>query len=583
MLIPRFTARIDLLAIAALWCVSLFIINPFGDFPLNDDWSYSLTVKHLIETGDFRPNRWTAMPLITQVLWGSLFCIPAGFSFEALRLSTLTLSLMGILGTYLLLRELHQMRRFAVIVALTIGFNPIYYALSNTFMTDIPFTVITIFASIFFVRNLKNGSNFDLLIGTTFIVAATLIRQFGITTAIAFTISFILKNRFTSRNIVRASIPSVLCIGALLVFQQWLTTTGRLPALYSIKSEKLLHALTDPEMFSSFVKNAYVALLYFGWFLLPIMTFALGSIWLYLKNKKKTCLTLLISALVFLGLTLILWQEGRLMPLSKNIINAAGIGPFTLYDTFILGLPSVPVIPSSLWLMVTAASLLGGTFLVIAMGISTISLLPKLWSRRMNDNQAVTTFLFLDATIYMIPLLIAGYFDRYLIPPLLFIAASIASLSAQSTTQSPRIGKWLIHLVASMLIGLFVVIAVCGTRDYLTWNRVRWVALNDLMESKRARPEDINGGFEFNGLYLYDLQHKKKIKRSLWWDMRDSFIIAFGPVPGYSVIKKYGYRQWMPPHDGFIVVLEKNLKNGAKVGGIEHTQDASAGARTLRR
>ena len=74
--IPRSAARIDLLAIAAVWCVSVIITNPLGDFPLNDDWSYGLTVKHLIETGNFRPCGWTAMPLITQVLWGALFCLP---------------------------------------------------------------------------------------------------------------------------------------------------------------------------------------------------------------------------------------------------------------------------------------------------------------------------------------------------------------------------------------------------------------------------------------------------------------------------------------------------------------------------
>jgi len=42
------------------------------------------------------------MPLITQALWGSIFCVPAGFSFNALRFS-LTLAIVGILGVYVLL------------------------------------------------------------------------------------------------------------------------------------------------------------------------------------------------------------------------------------------------------------------------------------------------------------------------------------------------------------------------------------------------------------------------------------------------------------------------------------------------
>jgi hypothetical protein len=31
-----------LIAIAGLFVLSLFVVNPIGDFPLNDDWSYGL-------------------------------------------------------------------------------------------------------------------------------------------------------------------------------------------------------------------------------------------------------------------------------------------------------------------------------------------------------------------------------------------------------------------------------------------------------------------------------------------------------------------------------------------------------------
>ncbi len=83
------------------------------------------------------------MPLLTHVLWGSLFCIPFGFSFTALRFSTLTLGLIGILGTYFLLREVKSDRYIAFMGAMLLASNPIYVALSNTFMTDVPFTAFT--------------------------------------------------------------------------------------------------------------------------------------------------------------------------------------------------------------------------------------------------------------------------------------------------------------------------------------------------------------------------------------------------------------------------------------------------------
>ena len=46
-------------------------------------------VQNLVEKGDWRPTGFTAMPLITQSLWGAIFCPPPGFSFNALRFSTL--------------------------------------------------------------------------------------------------------------------------------------------------------------------------------------------------------------------------------------------------------------------------------------------------------------------------------------------------------------------------------------------------------------------------------------------------------------------------------------------------------------
>src|SRR5580765_8375698 len=87
---PR--AGTDLLILAAFWLVGLLVVWPVGNFPLNDDWAFARSVKRLLETGSFYPTAWAAMPLFTQTLWGALFCLPMGFSFNALRCSTLVMS-----------------------------------------------------------------------------------------------------------------------------------------------------------------------------------------------------------------------------------------------------------------------------------------------------------------------------------------------------------------------------------------------------------------------------------------------------------------------------------------------------------
>ena len=80
------TAVLDLSVLLAVWLWFCWLIGMHGDFPLNDDWSYSIAVQRLLDEGSFRPTDWTSMPLLTHTLWGALFCIPNGYSAEALRL-----------------------------------------------------------------------------------------------------------------------------------------------------------------------------------------------------------------------------------------------------------------------------------------------------------------------------------------------------------------------------------------------------------------------------------------------------------------------------------------------------------------
>ena len=90
--------------------LSIFYINPIGDFPLNDDWSMGIAVKNLLDLGRVKLSGWTSMSLIAQIFGGYLFCLPFGFSFTALRIFTLLFSFIGIFSTYKLIYELKKDR-----------------------------------------------------------------------------------------------------------------------------------------------------------------------------------------------------------------------------------------------------------------------------------------------------------------------------------------------------------------------------------------------------------------------------------------------------------------------------------------
>src|SRR5437868_2748320 len=93
-----FTGRSDLVPMAflgALWMTMTAFVAPSGDFPLNDDWIYALGVKSILETGRFELPIESVANVFVQAYWGATFCLPFGFSFTALRFSTLTLGVVA--------------------------------------------------------------------------------------------------------------------------------------------------------------------------------------------------------------------------------------------------------------------------------------------------------------------------------------------------------------------------------------------------------------------------------------------------------------------------------------------------------
>ena len=177
--------------IVGIWILMAVLVNPLGDFPLNDDWAYGWSVKVLVETGDFRLSDWTAVNLLPQVLWGAVFSVPVGFSFTALRFSTLTLGLVGVLATYGLLREIKASPGVSLVGALVVALNPIYFALSNSFMSDVPSFALVTGAAYFMLRGLRRRTARDLVAGISLAIVSILNRQTGLILLPAFAAAWV--------------------------------------------------------------------------------------------------------------------------------------------------------------------------------------------------------------------------------------------------------------------------------------------------------------------------------------------------------------------------------------------------------
>jgi hypothetical protein len=545
----KFPAAKGIWLIAFIWLAGLIIVRPWGNFPLNDDWSFGRTVKHFIEHHDFAPCSWAAMPLLTNTIWGALFCLPSGFSFDALRLSTLVAALAGMFAVYALVKMSRAPEWLAVMTALVLGFNPIFFPLSYTFMTDVLFVSVCVLAAIFLLRNLQGGKNSNLLIGTALVVLGVLSRQLALAVPLAFAIVACLRRGFRPSVLWRALLPVVVGAMVLMVFQRWMAATGRLSYMTGQKDAELSTALLHPiESLPRFSNNLFISILYLGLFLLPVSLCVLGSVWA--AQKKRVQILFAISLWVLLLAYFCFQRDAGLMPLSSGVLTRSGIGPVTLPDAFFLNLNAPPDLPFAFWKTVTVLSAIGATALMALIGLILLDTAPKLRSASMTDNQVTVVFLIFAAVIYLAPILLTTLMDRYLIFPVPFLAAALVAAFQPIPKLSVRV-----FIPVTAILTAFVIFAVCSTRDYLTWNRARWALTNDVLANQHldAAKMELDGGFEFNGLNFYE--------RKDWWHVKDpAYIISFGPVPGYAAIEEHSYSQWLPPGSGKVMALKKTAE-----------------------
>lgn len=102
-----------------------------------DDGPYILVAKNLALTGHIAYNGWSAAMLCWQLYLGAAFIKLFGFSFTAVRMSTL---LVAVLSAFLLQRVLMRSgvtEGNAAIGTLALVLSPLYLLLSVTFMSDI--------------------------------------------------------------------------------------------------------------------------------------------------------------------------------------------------------------------------------------------------------------------------------------------------------------------------------------------------------------------------------------------------------------------------------------------------------------
>jgi 4-amino-4-deoxy-L-arabinose transferase-like glycosyltransferase len=554
---------VSLALLSLLWIIMSALVNPIGNFPLNDDWVYALGVKSILQTGRFElPGLVPAGPnVFAQAYWGALFCLPLGFSFTALRVSTLVLGGAGIIALYLMLREIGGSRWIALLGGLTLAVNPLYFGLANTFMTDVPFVALVVIAIWLFVRGIRRGETVCLLAGIMIAAVDILIRQVGILLLFAFGIAYVMQRGITWKSLVVAMVPAAL--GAVLhsLYQHWMIETGRTP-FFQFTTLSYLIPTTGPA-FVRCAKHSLRLLLsslpYLGFFLAPfLISVVLRGTRVPRGIPSRVCLSVFALAGV---LVITLHAVHTPVPEIGNILMPYGLGPRTLRDTFLLGqnLPSIPASLQILWVGAIILGASGATVLLVYFVRSALHVSRGLWrpNRRPLVWVEALALGLIGAYGGLCLLFSFGYnlklFDRYLlvVVPALLVLVFVNEARDESTPTARSRAA-----LSLALLGAYAAISVAATHDYLAWNRTRWIATGSLMRSG-VPPNQIEGGYEFNGWYLSNLKYRRTRNKMGWWADGDEYVIASGPLSGYREVQRFEFRRWLTLADASVVVLHR--------------------------
>ena len=527
----------------ACWALAAAVVNPIGDFPLNDDFSFGRTAFNLVEKNQFLFDEWLSMTLVTQVLWGGAFCKIFGFSFTTLRFSTWVLALIGLLAFYKTGRELGQRQTTCLFASLVLAFNPLFFSLSYTFMSDVPFASMLMVSTLFFVKFFKNKKSKWLVWATLFALLATFVRQLGLMLPLSFAIVWLLGGRGDKRQALTALLPLVIIGTALFFYQKWFAASQGIPETYGTFS-KLFKRVDNAGFWIACWERVGLLLIYMGFFLLPIhILFIKKSI-----SKKGIFLTLFFIGLGLWAM-LTIWHR---FPWG-NVLYNLGLGPKVLKDGY-FSINVYPSLPTWGTRGIAIIGMLGGVLL--------IANLVGWFSRKnqLNANKLVGRFALVNIVVYGGFLLLDVYFfDRYFIP--LIMMGVFFLLSAQPFLLSSANRKWPNCFVKYAALSFFLLIAafsVAATHDYLSWNRARWQALHFLTHEKSISPNQIDGGFEFNGWHKTKAERNENSPKSWWWVDEDDYVVTFGKMDGFEKMKGYPYQRFLPPGVDSVFILKNN-------------------------
>ena len=482
-----FKRRFGLFMLLLLLVTAVAFVNPLREIMTADDgWAYSLSVRHLLNTGEYRLHDWAGVNMPVQIYWSAFFAKLFGYSFILLRLSTLVLLLVGVVSFYYLLQDFGAADVEAALISAAVVFSPIVFFLSFTFHTDVQFLGWELLALWLYTRALRKESYGIMALASVAGAAAIGTRQFGVALIAGFFITWL----FLEPRRFKKSPLYALGLALPLFMAIWQIRFGTERPSFSQKitlNAQWVYLRDWLGLVRGIFWRPSAILQYLAFFLLPLLPFSLALAWKQWSNVNDaklyrqqwwllaTCTFYITAGLCYRS---VLDDHGILMPYLAWILRYPGR----------LGL----LLPSSgkFWLPITVVTY---GFAITLTWLLARRYFLDLRTRRISKPEWFVMLCGFAAV--GLQLIFVQLHDVYIVAFVPFVAFALSQMSARWPHSS------------RLLTSIFCLFAVVGysllTRANLSNAEANWKAAQ-IARAAGADPHDIAGNMTwscYNGAF----------------------------------------------------------------------------------
>ena len=482
-LVRRFRVPALLCSVAVLFFE--LIARPFADMGICDDGPYVIMAHTLATTGHIAYNSWATAMIGWQLYLGAAFIKLFGYSFTAVRMSTLliAMALAFVLQRTVVRSGVSEYN--ATLGTLAFVLSPLYLMLSVTFMTDIPGLFAIVLCLYGCLRALQSPTQRAAILWLCFAVAVNAIcgtsRQIAWLGILAIVPATLWLFRSQRRVLLAGAIANLIGVLFIVACMQWFNHQP-----YSIPE----HILPPSILIPLISMNMAHAFLEIPFLLPPVVAIFLPASW---SNRRA------ISIAAFLLLAYIaLAIERRFLPLLQPPMGDW----ITVWGTVTeVGVTGHPAILLHTWVrvLITIASSGGAVGLALSF-LRHRKKSPSAISSTLPWNQlAFVCGAFAAAyTLLLLPRAASiGLSDRYILE--LAVPALVLLLRYYQEYFQPRL-----PLAALLLIGIMAIYGIIATHNTFAFYRAR-VALAAELRANGFPDTSVDNGWEYN--LNVELQH----------------------------------------------------------------------------